>query len=422
MLNAGVDPNILASAGWGIVVPEDLDPGFINSLVPLISLRQSQALDRFRVLKCRQGEDSRSFLARYGVGLSDVVDPDRIPYYLMLAGGPDLISFDFQNQLNTSCAVGRVDFADADHFASYAQSVVRAETRQGREIPACTFFCADKVPDPSMQGAAEFLVQPVVEGLNGKRIVLTTESIGGVEATRESLANVFGSRNLPDLLVTAASGVGFPPGHELQLSRQGGLLCCPPVHNNGSPQPFSDSVFSADDVPSDADLTGMISIHVGSFSAGTPRIDSLGVQITGQEKFIAPGPFVARLPQRLLSNYQGGALAVIGHNDRIGFYGSPESRWADLRRSLQDCVSRLARGARAGHSIQITKMISAIYWANLQEELGKTDSAAGANDVRIADLWTKLNVIRSLMLLGDPAVRICHANASASSSTSSSRE
>ena len=69
---------------------------------------------------------------------------------------------------------------------------------------------------------------------------------------------------------------------------------------------------SADDLDSSARLGGLISFHFACYSAGTPAFDGFS---TNGERPIAPEPFVARLPQRMLSHPGGGALAVVGHVD-----------------------------------------------------------------------------------------------------------
>src|SRR3954451_13647526 len=122
----GRDPQDLASVGWGVVVPPDLAPAVLEALEPLLRLREEQAGDLFRRLDVRSGEDKDDFLARHGMG-PGVVDPRRVPYYLLLLGSPGQVPFDVQYQLGVSYAVGRVDLADPEACAAYAATVVGAE-------------------------------------------------------------------------------------------------------------------------------------------------------------------------------------------------------------------------------------------------------------------------------------------------------
>src|SRR5689334_23837620 len=43
----GRDPQNLASVGWGVVAPPDLDPGTMEALGPLLRLREEQAGELF---------------------------------------------------------------------------------------------------------------------------------------------------------------------------------------------------------------------------------------------------------------------------------------------------------------------------------------------------------------------------------------
>jgi hypothetical protein len=397
MMAAEVDPKDLASTGWGIIVPEGFDPKIREALEPLIRLRGGQTARDVRILEYRPSEDSRTFLSRYGARLGPS-DPNVLPFYLMIAGGPDVISYDFENLLGISYGVGRIDFSTPEEFAAYAESVVRAEVRTDPGPLRVTIFCADGLVDPSIEGAGAYLAFPVREKLRSRRygLMSTIEIVTGGDATRDKLIDVLGTDRPPDLLMTIASGIGFPSGHPLQRKQQGSLLCY------GTP---GDSWFSTDEVPAEADLTGMIGVHVASFSAGTPRIDSLGVQILGEEKLNAPAAFVAGLPRQLLSNRGGGALGVIGYADRISVFGPPERRWERLQTLYSQCTQRLLRGHRAGYVIGQAKESWAAAAADLTEVLGNASSAQAPDD-QVVDLWCWMNNVRALALIGDPAIRL----------------
>ena len=71
----GRDPQDLASVGWGVVVPPDLDPAVLEALAPLLQLREEQAGDLFARLELRPGEDKDDFLARAAQALASLRDP-----------------------------------------------------------------------------------------------------------------------------------------------------------------------------------------------------------------------------------------------------------------------------------------------------------------------------------------------------------
>ena len=100
----GLDPCDLGDAGWGIVFPF-AKPGseafarqeaIREALSPLIALRKAQAAGkderRFKEyvgpLAYRPGESKSGFLSRNG-SAPGPVDPNRVPYYLMLVADPE---------------------------------------------------------------------------------------------------------------------------------------------------------------------------------------------------------------------------------------------------------------------------------------------------------------------------------------------
>ena len=107
VVKEGVDPQDLAQAGWGIIFPRGCDPAIIAAFQPLIAHRRAQAAaGQEHLFKLYAGDDGylpgeskNSWLARHGSG-PGAVDPNRVPYYLLLAGDPRAIPYHFQSQLD----------------------------------------------------------------------------------------------------------------------------------------------------------------------------------------------------------------------------------------------------------------------------------------------------------------------------------
>jgi hypothetical protein len=115
-----IDPRNLGEAGWGVIFPEDRQDELRAALVPLLALRKAQTSvlkeGRYRELAYRRGESKARFLARHRVGPGPA-DPDLLPYYLLVVGSPEEISFRFQYQLDVQYAVGRLSFDTLEEYA-----------------------------------------------------------------------------------------------------------------------------------------------------------------------------------------------------------------------------------------------------------------------------------------------------------------
>jgi hypothetical protein len=59
------------------------------------------------------------------------MDPEIVPYYLLLIGPPDVIPFDFQYLLGVEYAIGRLAFETAVEYENYARSIVAYDSAKG---------------------------------------------------------------------------------------------------------------------------------------------------------------------------------------------------------------------------------------------------------------------------------------------------
>lgn len=397
-----VDHTDLTAVGWGVVFAADVDPAIKDALDQLLDHRRRQAGELYRELTCRTGERHRDFLGRHGVGYQ--VDFPRVPYYLLLVGDPESISYRFQQQLDIQYAVGRLSLERPEDYAIYARGVVEAETRSqdSAETPKASFFavCHDKATEMSTR----HLVLPLAKKL-AETPEWELETVVGQGATKAALADRLGGGATPALLFSASHGLGFPSGEARQLPHQGAVLCqdwpgpggCP----NGIP---ADHYCAGDDIASDARLAGLVHFHFGCFGAGTPQFDTFG---QGKARELAPWSFDARLPRRLLGHPRGGALAVLAHVDRswgFSYLCRGVGRQLDtFERSLR----RLMAGAPVGYAMEPFDK----RYADLSGELSwkLEDLVRGQGDIdddELIDLWIATNDARSYVVLGDPAVRL----------------
>jgi hypothetical protein len=406
----GRDPQDLASVGWGVVVPPDLDPAVLEALDPVFRLREEQAGDLFRRLELRPGEDKDGFLARHGMGPS-VADPRKVPYYLLLLGSPDQVPFDVQYQLGVSYAVGRVDLADPEACAAYAATVVAAE--RSLDVPAevgseptarrLHLFATRHPGDTPTALSASRLVEPLHEELQETARAWEVTTDVGPDATRARLEDLLTGPGAPDLLFTASHGVG---GRGASRDLVGALLCQDwpgPLVARG---PVDESQYlAAHHLPIRSPIGPRVVFAFACFGAGTPHVSDYPGGPDGDGELAATG-FTARLPQRLLGSPAGGALAFVGHVDRAW---SCSFLWKGLAAQVtpfQSTLLALVDGARLGWAMEsLTSRYAEIATELTHRMEGLRRYGKRIDDADLVGLWTATHDARSYVVLGDPAVR-----------------
>ena len=406
-----IDPRNTAETGWGVIFPEDRQDELREALASLMNLRKAQASllseGRYRELVYRRGESKTRFLARYRVGPGPA-DPDILPYYLLIAGSPEEISFRFQYQLDVQYAVGRLSFDTAEEYARYAESVVAAE--QGRVSTARrgSFFGVSNPDDRATASSLRNLVEPLAARVARDRQGWPVETVLGPDATKAALAERLGGALTPALLFTAGHGVGFDLADPRHLRHQGALLCQDwPGPQGWWGQIPQDHYLAGEDVPDSASPAGLIAFFFACYGAGTPVYDSF--EMNGEQKRLAAESFVAQLPQRLLAHPRGGALAVLGHVDRAWSFSFD---WPESGAQLQvfeSALGRLLEGYPVGAATEYFNQRYAELSTDLAEEREEFRWGARPDFLSLSEMWTAANDARAYIVLGDPAVRLAAA-------------
>lgn len=409
-LRPGLDHDDLEEAGWGVVWAPGLDPRVRQALAPLLELRREQAGPLFREVEGREGETYLQLLIRCGASVAPV-DPQQLPYYLLLVGEPTDLSFELQYQLDVAHAVGRLSFATPEEYRRYAEAVVRAE--EGARLPRrAAVFSVHNEDDPATGSCNEHLAHPLADRIAAVPGWVVDRRFDG-NATRANLREVLAGGSPPALLFTSSHGLMFYPDDPLHSTDQGAILCVDwPGPQRWKKRIPAEYYLAARDVPDDADLGGLITFHFACFSAGTPELDNFSRDSGKELARRAPRDMVAPLAQRLLGKPGSGALAVVGHVDQAFEASYLWPGPAPQISTFDGCFQALMYGSRLGFALDpfgqrhatIASTITALLeqWRIRPETRPKGVS----NTVGEAFLWLAHNDARGYVLLGDPAVRV----------------
>ena len=97
-LKAGLDPQDLMQAGWGVIFPAAWDPAIVaavqEALSELLAQRKTQAGALYKEYTggdgYRPGDSKDDFLSRHGAAPGPV-EPAAVPYYLLIVGDPQTV-------------------------------------------------------------------------------------------------------------------------------------------------------------------------------------------------------------------------------------------------------------------------------------------------------------------------------------------
>ncbi|MBN2002729.1 MAG: hypothetical protein JXA21_05175 [Anaerolineae bacterium] len=409
---AGIDPESVEEAKWGVIFHPDTPKEVREALADLIAHRHG------RTLEYKPNESPYKFRRRHDQG-PGVVNPDKLPYYLLIVGPPTQIPFHFQYGLDSEHAVGRLCFDKPEDYRTYAKNVCDYEGATGpltRERRVA-FFSPENPGDAATSNSALYLATPLAHALNGKalktkdntQISYCTEHITGAAAKKKVLRELFTrTTQQPTLLFTATHGMWFPKGHPGQEQDQGALACSEWTEPDAraASYPVPDSMYFAGRHLPNVRLDGLIVFAFACYSAGTPHLDDFAHLTRRVPAELAPRPFVAQLPQRLLAQ---GALAFVGHVDQAwGF----SFLWQGIGKNIetfQSTLETVLKGVPVGCAFEYFNR----RYLDLNEQLTSSNggllSLYEVGDADIADLvdvWTARNDARAYVLFGDPAVRL----------------
>jgi hypothetical protein len=412
-----VDPNNIEESGWAVLFSAAVTPAMKEALQPLLDHRKAQVKDErlYKVFEDGTGYQAKqtasAWLAARGVRM-DVVDPLLgVPYFLLLVGPPDEIPFEFQYGLDIFWAIGRLWFETPEEYRNYATSVINYETSAAvHTARQMALFAPQHDFDRATQLFCKQVARPLVEAGDsttpiGKRQKFAVQAYIGDGATKTQLRDIFRGavpHGLPSLLLSGSHGMVFPSGDPRQKEMQGAIVC-QDWEGYGAIEPSH--WYAATDLPSEADLGGLIHVLFACYGGGCPQFDDFS-RTEKTRKQIAATAMLSRLPQALLSHRGGGALAVLCHVERAWAYSFQSARGGPQVQGFRDVISRILRGDRLG---QATDQFN-VRWAALSTELADILGDIALNmDVppqKLASMWVARDDARNYIIFGDPAVRL----------------
>lgn len=399
-----VDPAIVAQAGWAIVFHEHESDAVKHALEPLIAHRRTRVpADRCHVLTYQTGQTRAEWLAANGAAAGSVL-PTRVPYYLLLVGGPERFPFTFCHHLDVEYAVGCLHFDAPEDYARYAASVIDYETSAAApNAKRMVMFGPRHAGDRSTMLTADHLVTPLA---SQPPAGFEIELLLGDRARKEALLNALAPRSgtpQPALVFTASHGMGWKTPDARQAADQGALIC-----QDWRPlaPPGPGDYLCAADLPAEGRVHGAIVFHFACYGAGTPQHDRFLREKGRPPAVIAERPFMAALPKALLAHPRGGALAVIGHVERAWGCSIATPKAGPQILPFRNALERLALGQPAGHAMKDFNERYATLSTTLAGMLEEAEFGAAVDGEALVRAWAERNDAEGYLLLGDPAVAI----------------
>jgi len=208
------------------------------------------------------------------------------------------------------------------------------------------------------------------------------------------------------VIFTATHGLGgWLPGDPAQLLAQGALVC-QDWPGRGPIQPSQ--YFSAADLvdSSEVQVHGLIAFFFGCYSIATPQYDSYFHRQDTQPLALAKEPFFAKLPQRLVTHSNLGALACVGHVDRAWGCSIVSGGAGPQLQPFQNTLAGLMNGVPLGHAVQDFNQKFAVLSTQLLSLEESIRRGAQVPDRDLASRWLERNDAGGFAIFGDPAVHL----------------
>ena len=356
-------PENLADVGWCLLYPPGTDPEILAKLKPLVDQRNDHKGKQWQSMEVDPSQYASAYHFRMLHGQqSGPVDPQFLPYYLLIVGPPTGISYEFQHDLDAMHAVGRIYFRTSQEYGAYAKRVVDYEQgKTSKRQRSMAVFAPDS--DPTTLQSADLLTLPVAQQIAsppapapGSPAVAAypVTDIRGTKANKQALIDLLASHS--GLLFSATHGltihdpaVALEKQYPRQLEEMGALTCQDwNKVEKGKPLPEK-YYLAGKDISPGMDLTGLVVFSFACWSAGTPKIEKFSRYYKRIPQQWAIEDLVSYLPQRMLAQ---GALAFIGHVEQTWSYSYGWKGVGPYTSHFLSTIRQILAGTRVGHAIE----------------------------------------------------------------------
>jgi hypothetical protein len=404
-LPMNTDPADLKQAGWCVVFHQDEDPLVKAALQPLIEHRRAEIGNdqRCKILDFKDKEPVGMWLARHGTDRGSVT-PEKVPFYVLLVGGPEKIPFRFGYELDVEYAVGRIHFDTTPEYAQYIKSLIAHETgTASKPAKEAVFFGTRHSFDGATQLSADHLVKP----LHANTVLpdgFTSRLLLEREANKDALKGLLAAGNRPSVLFTASHGLVCPADDMKKQQQTQGALVCQDWPGFGQIKP--EHYFAASDLPDDANLEGMVMFQFACFGAGTPKLDQFFNDPTRPLPILAEQPFVSTLPKKLLSHPNGAALAYIGHIERAWGYSIVNVNGTEQLQPFSNTLGMLLQGRRIGYALKDFNERYAALSVDVANKIRDERQGEPVVARELVTTWAQRNDAEGYIVIGDPAIHL----------------
>jgi len=409
-----VDRGDPKAAGWSLLVAEG-DPrkaALIDALAPLAKARGMADPAKPLSFTSKGPDDWQAWLTEryYALDLRD----EKVPGYVLIAGGPDQVPFGFQSLLDTVASVGRVDFEKLEDFAAYAAKLLRLEGAPAPVVEReALFFATDGGANDPTYFSRKYMAEPLSAQVREKHGFKTTELMGD-EATKAKLLAAL-KQSKAGLVYTASHGLGALSETLVTQMKYNGAICC---RQEGGPLTL-DQLFSADDVPADPFLEGAVVFQFACYGYGTPAQSEYAhwmPETWGKPARNASSDFVAALPKRLLSHPRG-PIAFIGHLDTAFLHGFADAsqphtvdRWhariVPFKRAVDQLLGVQPSGLAMEDMNQRYSICNAMLTNTSDRMQRGTMTWSDEAKANFVDTWITRGDAQNYLIFGDPAASL----------------